>query len=532
MYRKALIIFFLFSAIYSFSSWTGDSYLHLGNDTSFQGLLSYHRVYKETFSDDPILSNLGIYYTPTHIMILTTLLKATDSFMLSLKIFLFFQLFLTLISNCILLRTLFNRSSLIENVLLSLLIAVPFVMLPYGCSVGFGGIGFVEARNTFGILTPLLLLSYYRDQPINIFNRKFPNIVLLGFVFGLLVNIHPPSGINIFAVLLIHWAIFRAKKFGDVLIIIAASIIFLATSATFLYPYMQFEFNKVAMSGELVEYSRSIKDRFRSLLWLLELSYIPFFITLLLVVLGFGKKIYENLESKDLFHFLKTLFIVAYIVEITGAFLWGNVSFMGRIAYPLMRTERFAFYLLELLIVFSVVYGKGLLMSDNKTLNIGDRIHLQKPYFAIILRIFPIRLINALASVVSTWWLYAIYVVAAISLAATSMLLVQLSGFSGQKLVQGGILVLTVLSLVLPTVLCSPPKLHYVFSAGLISCLITLGNFPWGNRSVDTLKVSLSVVVISLLVIFIYKFKPWGDRVSKQLFVIYLTMLLIAVPAV
>lgn len=372
MFKKAILTFFLFSIVYSFFI-QGDSYLSLGNDASVIGLRSYKHVYQENYINDPILSNPSFYYPPLHLMIIRILLKATDSYVFTLKIILFFQVFLSLITNYILIHSLFGRLSFLKIISLSYLITIPFVMLPYGEFVGFKGIWSALARSSFGIFVPLLFLFYYKNQPINIHNRNVSNIIALCFFLGVLVNLHPPLGINMFVVFLLHWSFFRAKKNKDLQLMLLATIIFLATSASFVFPYLLQKLNNTQelLNIEYVKYFFNAKAPHIQTLWFYKLTFIPTSVVFLLVIAGFCRKLNENPNFKHVFHLLKTLFIVAYIVDLFGALIYARVSGMSNqiislIIYPLIRTERFLFYLAQLLIVYFLVNGKKILAPIKK----------------------------------------------------------------------------------------------------------------------------------------------------------------------
>lgn len=369
MFKRALIIFFLFSVLYSFIL-TGDSYLSLGNDTSIIGLMSYSKFFGEHFLNDPILSNPFFSYMPSHLMLVKILLKITGSYLFTLKIILFLQVFFTLITSYILMKNFFTRLSSIQITLISFLIAIPFVMLPYGECVGFSGIGTAFPRSTFAIFTPLLLLYYYKNQSIKLLGRNIHNIIVLGFILGFLGNIHPPSAVSIFAVLLMHWAIFRAKIFRDLKVILSAFIVFLVASTTFAFPFLleKFYSSQEALSKEYVDWLNQGASRIQ-ILWLLKLTFIPFCASFLLLSSTFMRKIYEKLKSKDIFTFLKSLFIVAYLVDIAGALIYpfiSGIAIFSSIPDVFLRTERFVFILVQLLIIYFVVNGKELLKTDRK----------------------------------------------------------------------------------------------------------------------------------------------------------------------
>ncbi len=538
MIKKAIIVFFVFSIIYSFIL-TGNSYLSLGSDTSIIGLISYSDIYRDHFSVDPILSNSSFTYIPSHIIILKALVKVTDSYLFSLKLILFFQVFLTLLTNYILFYWLFKKLSFLQVISLSFLITMTFVMLPFGDCVGFAGIDTAFPRSTFGIFTPLILLFYFFDRPINLFKKSVPNIIVLSFAAGLLVNIHAQSGIYMFTVLLIHWTIFRAKKLKNLQVILLALIIFLVTSASFLIPFILRNISSIHgfLTNEYVEYFWNQAVLRRQMLWLLKLTFIPSCVTFLIVTFIFTKNVNKNLGSKAVFSFLKTLFITAYIVDIIGALLFGYI-FIGNedlLVRPFIRTERLVFYLVELLVVFFIVNGKELLAAHNMGV---DREHFYKNRKNILYKIsqsFSKKqfwiIKKAMTLATENWLIYSIYVFSVVTATTLSAHLVELSQLSSQILIKGIILVVTVVVVVLPPLVSIPRKANYVFSAGLIMCLLTILYFPYSNRTTSTLKGSLVVILPLLLITLLDNRNLLRGRVFKRLLPAYLTMILIAIPA-
>lgn len=134
---------------------------------------------------------------------------------------------------------------------------------------------------------------------------------------------------------------------------------------------------------------------------------------------------------------------------------------------------------------------------------------------------------TALASVASNWWVYTLYVIVVMTLAATSMTLFELPELGTQILVKGSIFFLAGLAVIIPPLLSTPRKLNYILSAGLISCLLTIRHFPWSNRQIDSLNISLTAMLILFFIFLIDKLKLFRRSISKKILFAYFSMLII-----
>jgi len=149
--KTVTFLFLVFSFLYIFITST-KSYWYLGNDTSHIGVQALSKHYTEIFKNDPVFTGPSFYYIPLYLSLVRGLESLTSDYLISLQIILFLQIFLGLFASYLLLKRLLPDSNVLIHAVLSWLITMIYIKLPFGESCGFMGISSVIPRNVFGIL--------------------------------------------------------------------------------------------------------------------------------------------------------------------------------------------------------------------------------------------------------------------------------------------------------------------------------------------------------------------------------------------
>ena len=306
-------------------------------------------------------------------------------------------------------KELFRVGYGLKNILLTLLLCMTLVFLPSGEMIGFGTLLSAIPRYFFGIFTPLIIVFYYKYNECVFFGKKVPEIIILGIISGILINIHPPSALTVYLLIFIHWFFYRSgiadglkgNLFKALKISVVSISLFLLLSTIYALPYVKYyyfspvqktpvvsaglnesqkenqTFNKkdetlLYKDKNLFESSQKILGnltRFEArtdfnmentMFCLRQVSFIPFILPFLFLVFIFRKKSTKDFPESDVFDFLRTLFITGFIVASLGVFVSINFYF-GPYFNAFRRTDRILFVLFELLALYFILFGKDMI---------------------------------------------------------------------------------------------------------------------------------------------------------------------------
>ncbi|OGV50887.1 MAG: hypothetical protein A2X49_05585 [Lentisphaerae bacterium GWF2_52_8] len=397
---KLLIGYLSFAALYSFVLIDHSFYL-LSGDNLTLGSLVLPQIHPDIFSNDLAKLFVSSYYLPVFTSFLTWLCKLSGTYTLALQMMLFLILWATLLSTHWMLRGLFQKTKTIVIIAFTLLLSMSFVLLPSGEIIGFGGLHSTLARYLFGIFLPLLILFWYKHETVSLWGHKISSLVPIGAVLGLLVSVHPQSAIISFFVIGVHWTICRAswkKNWHETInTVLCGGFCFAICMASYAYPYVvNVYLDKKPILGEKslnlnieeiskkieVEFGRGIKEIedkygaealsntglkgirnffFYKIRWdavYQEFFFLPFLIPFLLLLL-WPREEAPTWPDPDLWRFLKALFLIGFLINIAGSFLQENIL-MGPLFLAFKRMDRLLFFILELMGVYFLFYGKAL----------------------------------------------------------------------------------------------------------------------------------------------------------------------------
>lgn len=398
MDKKKTIFFFCFSLIYCFVL-IDRSFYNLNGDNLNIATIIYYFTYKDIFMNDFVKITTSTYYLPCFTVPLQFLQRITNDYILTLQIILFIQLFFTLLTTSYMVKVFFENISTLKNTLITLLLTMTLVYLPYGEMVGFGTLCSALARYSCSIFTPLLIAVYYKYEEIYVFRRKVPTILVISAISGVLINLHPPSAITAYFMILCHWLfcktmVFRIKisAFKKVSVTCSLSLfIFALFSMTYVIPYAyHYYFNqsgniKITQQLKIVPDPAKIEPpkapannvndnvaplvvkykkakRFFNfnqtfiLYSIRQLFFLPFLLPFFYLVFLIKRKDDIEYPSPNLFIFLKSLFLISFIICTFGNLISVYMPFTPYL-YAFHRADRFLFLVFELIAVYLLLHS-------------------------------------------------------------------------------------------------------------------------------------------------------------------------------
>lgn len=372
-----IFAFFLYAFLYSFLL-VGDSYYNLEGDLCGIGSWLYRDVCRENFINDPyILKDKNFYLIP-HLAMLKAFFIISGSYVSSLKMLLFFQIFFTLWATFYALRKFFPDNPIYTIAFLSFFFSLVYIKIPQVENVGFYGLRSASARSSFGVFIPLIALFYYKGIDLTLGKFKIPNIICVCGITGILGNLHPQTGIMLFAVLFIHYCIFnRAKLKSEMWTLTAAAVvggiaffIFISVFLKQLYNTNAFSYiygiiGGISLNAEIKHFNRQFFN-FESL-WLTQATYLPY-VFIFIIMLFFKLDDEKDEKHRELYAFFKNAFIISFIIHIILGGLGYHFILFSKFSFAqiFMRGSRVAFFFMEMLASYFIL--RGFVFVKSKTL--------------------------------------------------------------------------------------------------------------------------------------------------------------------
>ena len=368
-----ILFFVLFAGFFAFVS-VSSSVFFLDGDTANIGNWAMRDLYAADFKNDPIIAHDNVYYLKPHMFIIESFMVLTGSYVHALKLLMFLQISLTLITTYYMIRAFFRNISSFTAALSAFFIAVVYIKAPIFECNGFIDLRNVTARATFSIFIPLILLYYFKGKDIQFPKFKVPRIFVIAFAGAILAQFHPQTGITVIATLFVHWLLTRRRVMTrkKMLLAVAGLIPFAIGIYFFLDSYSRTNFGKGALAYtiekvvELFTSDQQFSARFFDLnsFWLLQFTFLPYVFTAA-ILLFFIRSLPEDEDDRKLFVFLRGLFFIALALHIVLGFAGYNFMTLGAMGIDsiFMRSTKFVLLLTELLALFYVLKGRCFVKS-------------------------------------------------------------------------------------------------------------------------------------------------------------------------
>ncbi|OGV34204.1 MAG: hypothetical protein A2020_04265 [Lentisphaerae bacterium GWF2_45_14] len=369
----AIAFFILFAAFFSFIS-VSSSVFFLDGDMCNIANWAIKALHGENFKCDPIIAQDNVYYLKPHMFMIETLMKLTGSYISALKLLMFTQISLTLISMFYVLKGLFRNINTLQSVIASFFITMVYIKAPVFECNGFIDLRNATARATFGIFMPLFVLYYFKGKDILIKGFILPPIFIIAAAGAVISQLHPQTGITVIVTIFIHWMIVKRSRMNRKMLTLIAigAIPFGIGIYLFLNSFTTSMFDTDALSYTIKKVTELfIKDqdfaaKFFNMnsFWLLQFTFLPY-VFAALIMLFFIKTVPEDKDDKKLFVFLRGIFFTALSLHVLMGFAGYHfvaLSQMG-ISSIFMRSTKFVLFLLELLALFYVLKGRCFVKS-------------------------------------------------------------------------------------------------------------------------------------------------------------------------
>lgn len=363
----------MFAGFFSFIS-VSSSVFFLDGDIANVGNWALRDLYFSDFKNDPIIAKDSAYYLKPHMFMVEAFMKLTGSYTMALKLLMFLQISLTMVTTYYMICGLFSNIKNYWAAAASLFITMVYIKVPVFECNGFVDLRCASARSTFCIFIPLILLYYFRGHDIRVKNFNIPRIFVIAAATAVLAQFHPQTGITVMATLFIHWLIIKRNTFTvrKLLLFAAGMIPFAVGIYFFLDSFSRVTFKTEAFSfalsrlTELFTSKQYFCESFFNLnsFWLLQFTFLPY-IFIALIMIFFIKALPEDADDRKLFVFLRAFFFIALSMHLILGFAGYNFLTLASMGMDsiFMRSTKFVLFLAELLALFYVLKGRCFVKS-------------------------------------------------------------------------------------------------------------------------------------------------------------------------
>lgn len=369
-----VISFFVFFAAFFSFACVSSSAFFLDGDTANIANWALRDLYWDIFKVDPIIGKDNVYYLKSHMFIVKSFMGLTGSYIQALKLLMFLQTSLALITTFYMIKGLFRNINILYACIASFLMTMVYVKVPIFECTGFIDLRNVTARATFSIFIPLFILYYFRGKDIRLGRVTVPKIFAIAIAGALISQLHPQTGITVVATIFLHWMlVHRYSMNRKKLLFIAIGAIPFAIGiyffldsfsvATFKMGAVRYVITKIS---ELFTTEQYFSQNFFTLnsYWLLQFTFLPY-IFVAAIMLFFYRSLPEDAEDRNLFLFLRGIFFCALGMHLFFGFFGYHFLAFSQIGLGqiFMRSTKFVFSILEILALFYILRGRCFIKS-------------------------------------------------------------------------------------------------------------------------------------------------------------------------